>query len=144
MSPTSSLNNSRPFIFSTAPPPPAIGAAAMALELLEAEPRRVDRLQANAATLRSALRQAGLAAGAASSTQIVPIEVGEAGTTMELCELALQRGVFAQGIRPPTVPEGSSRLRFTVMSTHTTAELEQAAGSVGAAARELGLVAVPA
>jgi 8-amino-7-oxononanoate synthase len=138
------LNNSRPFIFSTAPPPPAIGAAAMALELLEAEPRRVDRLQANAATLRSALRQAGLAAGDASSTQIVPVEVGEAGTTMELCELALQRGVFAQGIRPPTVPEGSSRLRFTVMSTHTTAELEQAAGSVGAAARELGLVAVPA
>ena len=137
------VNNSRPFIFSTAPPPPAVGAATMALELLEAEPQRVDRLQANAATLRSALRQEGLVAGA-SSTQIVPIEVGEAGPTMELCELALQRGVFAQGIRPPTVPEGSSRLRFTVMSTHTTAELEQAARSVGATARELGLVPVPA
>jgi glycine C-acetyltransferase/8-amino-7-oxononanoate synthase len=137
------VNNSRPFIFSTAPPPPAVGAATMALELLEAEPQRVDRLQANAATLRSALRQQGLAAGA-SSTQIVPIEVGEAGPTMELCELALQRGVFAQGIRPPTVPEGSSRLRFTVMSTHTTVELEQAARSVGAAARELGLIPVPA
>jgi 8-amino-7-oxononanoate synthase len=137
------VNNSRPFIFSTAPPPPAVGAAAMALELLEAEPQRVHRLQANAATLRSALRQQGLTA-AASSTQIVPIEVGEAGPTMELCELTLQRGVFAQGIRPPTVPDGSSRLRFTVMSTHTTAELEQAAKAVGAAARELGLVPVPA
>ena len=137
------LNSSRPFIFSTAPPPPAVGAAAMALELLEAEPQRVDRLQANAAALRSGLRQEGLAAGA-SSTQIVPIEIGGAGPTMELSELALQRGVFAQGIRPPTVPEGSSRLRFTVMSTHTTAELAQAARSVGAAARELGLVAVAA
>ena len=73
------VNDSRPFIFSTAPPPPAVGAAAMALELLEAEPERVDRLQANAATLRSALRQEGLVAGA-STTQIVPIEVGEAET----------------------------------------------------------------
>ena len=137
------VNSSRPFIFSTAPPPPAVGAAARALELLESEPERVDRLQANAATLRSALRREGLAAGA-SSTQIVPIEIGGAKPTMALCELALERGVFAQGIRPPTVPEGSSRLRFTVMSTHTTAELEQAAKSVGAAARELGLVPVPA
>ena len=137
------VNSSRPFIFSTAPPPPAVGAAARALELLESEPERVDCLQANAATLRSALRREGLAAGA-SSTQIVPIEIGGAKPTMALCELALERGVFAQGIRPPTVPEGSSRLRFTVMSTHTTAELEQAAKSVGAAARELGLVPVPA
>jgi 8-amino-7-oxononanoate synthase len=137
------INSSRPFIFSTAPPPSAVGAAAKALELLEAEPERVDRLQANAATLRSALRHEGLVAGA-STTQIVPIEIGEAGPTMELSELALQRGVFAQGIRPPTVPQGSSRLRFTVMATHTTAELEQAAKSVGAAARELDLVPVPA
>jgi glycine C-acetyltransferase/8-amino-7-oxononanoate synthase len=137
------VNSSRPFIFSTAPPPPAVGAASAALQLLESEPERVDRLQANAATLRSALRHEGLAAGA-SSTQIVPIEIGEAEPTMALCELALRRGVFAQGIRPPTVPEGSSRLRFTVMSTHTTAELEQAAKSVGDAARELGLVGVPA
>jgi glycine C-acetyltransferase/8-amino-7-oxononanoate synthase len=137
------VNSSRPFIFSTAPPPPAIGAALAALELLETEPERVDRLRANASTLRAALSRQGLVT-AASSTQIVPVEIGAAGPTMELCELALRRGVFAQGIRPPTVPEGSSRLRFTVMSTHTSAELEQAAKSVGGAARELGLVPVAA
>ncbi len=135
------VNSSRPFIFSTAPPPPAVGAAAAALALLEAEPERVDRLQANAATLRSALRREGLGAGT-SSTQIMPVEIGEAEPTMALCELALRRGVFAQGIRPPTVPDASSRLRFTVMSTHTTAELEQAAKLVGTAARELDLVPV--
>jgi len=137
------LNRARPFIFSTAPPPPSVGAAAAALELLEAEPALVDCLQANAAALRAALAAEGLAAGR-SQTQIVPLEVGAAERTMELCELALERGVFAQGIRPPTVPEGSSRLRFTVMATHTPAELERAAREVGQAAREVGLVGVAA
>jgi 7-keto-8-aminopelargonate synthetase-like enzyme len=53
----------------------------------------------------------------------------------------LECGVFAQGIRPPTVPEGSSRLRLTVMSTHRSEDLERAAELVGAAARELGIPA---
>ena len=133
------VNSARPFIFSTAPPPPAIGAAAAALEILEAEPERVARLQENAATLREGLAAEGLAAPS-STTQIIPIEVGEAEPTMRLCELALERGVFAQGIRPPTVPAGSSRLRLTVMATQRPAELRTAAAAVGAAARELGLV----
>ncbi|MFN8216968.1 MAG: 8-amino-7-oxononanoate synthase [Solirubrobacterales bacterium] len=137
------LNRARPFIFSTAPPPPAIAAAAAALEILEAEPELPRRLQDNAAVLRGALALEGLATGR-SSTQIVPVEVGAAETTMALCEEALAAGVFAQGVRPPTVPEGSSRLRFTVMATHGTEELERAAGAVGDAARRLGLIGVPA
>ncbi|HWC09160.1 MAG TPA: 8-amino-7-oxononanoate synthase [Solirubrobacterales bacterium] len=137
------VNSARPFIFSTAPPPPAIGAATAALEILEAEPERVERLIENAATLRAALAAEGLAAPS-SKTQIIPLQVGEAEPTMRLCELALERGVFAQGIRPPTVPAGSSRLRLTVMATPGPAELRAAAGSIGAAARELGLVPVAA
>ncbi|HVY96817.1 MAG TPA: 8-amino-7-oxononanoate synthase [Solirubrobacterales bacterium] len=133
------LNCARPFVFSTAPPPPAVAAAGAALALLEAEPERVGRLRANAATLREALEDEGLAAGR-SQTQIVPVEVGEAEPTMELCERLLEAGVFAQGIRPPTVPAGSSRLRFTVMATHEPAELREAARAAGAAAGELGLV----
>jgi 8-amino-7-oxononanoate synthase len=133
------INRARPFIFSTAPPPPAIGAARAALGVLEGEPERVERLAANARTLREGLAAEGLAA-TASTTQIVPICVGEAETTMELCEKALERGVFAQGIRPPTVPEGSSRLRFTVMATHDPEELRHAAHQVGEAAREIGLL----
>jgi glycine C-acetyltransferase/8-amino-7-oxononanoate synthase len=133
------INRARPFVFSTAPPPPAVGAAAAALELLIGEPELVDRLQANAATLRAGLAAEGLATER-SSTQIVPLEVGDAEPTMELCELILERGVFAQGIRPPTVPEGSSRLRFTVMASHTPDELERAAKLVGGAAREVGLL----
>jgi glycine C-acetyltransferase/8-amino-7-oxononanoate synthase len=137
------LNTARSFVFSTAPPPPVAAASLAALELLEGQPQRVERLTENAATLRRALRDTGLAIGS-SQTQIIPIEVGDAPLTMELSERLLERGVFAQGIRPPTVPEGSSRLRFTVMSTHRGAELEHAAKLVGEAAFELGIGIAPA
>jgi len=132
------LNTARSFIFSTALPPPVVAAAQTALELLDSEPQRVQRLRSNAAVLREALAGEGLAPGG-TETQIVPVAVGTAEQTMALSERLLERGVFAQGIRPPTVPEGSSRLRFTVMATHEATELREAAGLVGEAAREAGL-----
>ncbi|HWN72990.1 MAG TPA: 8-amino-7-oxononanoate synthase [Solirubrobacterales bacterium] len=134
------VNTARPFIFSTAPPPPVAGAALAALDLLEAEPEMVDRLQTNATRLRRALVAQGLEVGN-SKTQVVPIHVGDAEAAMDLCEAALQHRVFAQGIRPPTVPEGSCRLRCTVMATHKAEELTWAAQQIGAAAREVGLLA---
>jgi glycine C-acetyltransferase/8-amino-7-oxononanoate synthase len=138
------LNTARPFVFSTAPPPPVVAAALAGLEMLEAHPERVERLGANANTLRSALAAEGLRV-AGGETQIVPVAVGEAELTMALSERLLERGVFAQGIRPPTVPPGTSRLRFTVAATHRRIELEDAAREVGEAARELGLLsAAPA
>jgi len=133
------VNTARPFIFSTAPPPSALGAALAALDLLEAEPELVERLQANARTLRGTLAAEGLGVGTARS-QVVPIQVGDAGAAMELCEEVLRRRVFAQGIRPPTVPEGSCRLRCTVMATHKAEELVWAARQIGTAAREVGLL----
>jgi 8-amino-7-oxononanoate synthase len=136
------VNTARSFIFSTAPPPPVIAAALASLELLESSPQRVERLRTNAGVLREALVEEGLAVGG-SGTQIVPVAVGGAEQTMELSERVLERGVFAQGIRPPTVPEGSSRLRLTVMATHRAGELRQAAQLVGAAARELGIDTSP-
>jgi glycine C-acetyltransferase/8-amino-7-oxononanoate synthase len=134
------LNCARPFIFSTAPPPPSVAAAQAALGLLETDPRRIERLRTNGALMRASLAAEGLEVGA-SETQIVPVHVGDAGLAMELSERALAAGVFAQGIRPPTVPQGSSRLRFTVMATHREVELRAAAKFVGAAARELGIAA---
>ncbi len=136
------LNAARSFVFSTALPPPSLAAGGAALELLEAEPARVERLRANAAALREGLRAEGLEAGGGES-QIVPLAVGEAEPAMALCERLLERGVFAQGIRPPTVPPGSSRLRFSAMATHEGAELREAARRAGEAARELGLVRTP-
>jgi glycine C-acetyltransferase/8-amino-7-oxononanoate synthase len=129
------LNTARPFIFSTAPPPPIVAAALAALELLESHPHRVSRLQSNSAALRDELVSEGVKVG--GETQIVPIVIGGAERTMELCERALEHGVFAQGIRPPTVPEGSSRLRLTVMASHREGELRRAARQIVACAGEL-------
>jgi 8-amino-7-oxononanoate synthase len=132
------LNSARPFIFSTAPPPPAVAAASAALDLLVERPRRVERLRANASALRAGLRAEGLEP-CGSETQIVPLVVGEAEDAMALCERLLQDGLFAQAIRPPTVPPGTCRLRLTVMATHRIADLRRAARMIGAAWRELSL-----
>jgi 8-amino-7-oxononanoate synthase len=131
------VNTARTLIFSTGPPPPSVAAALAALELLRTEPRRVDRLARNARALREALASQGFAIPL-GDTQIVPLVVGEPVHAVEVCERALERGVFAQAIRPPTVPAGSSRLRLAAMSSHTPAELQWAAAQLGAAAREVG------
>jgi 8-amino-7-oxononanoate synthase len=125
------VNTARTLIFSTALPPPAVAGAMAALDILRCEPQRVDRLRRNGALLREALAEEGLDPGD-SETQIVPLVVGDPGAAMKSCERALQRGVFAQAIRPPTVPDGTSRLRLAVMSSHRSAELRQAARVLGA------------
>ena len=136
------VNSARPFIFSTASPPPVVAAALAALELLESHPHRVERLADNAAVLRDGLATEGFDVDP-DGTHIVPLIVGDAKLTMELCERVLERGVFAQGIRPPTVPDGSSRLRLAVMATHREAELRHAAKLIAACGRDLGLQLEP-
>jgi 8-amino-7-oxononanoate synthase len=131
------LNTARPFIYSTAPPPPVAAGALAALELLGREPQRVERLRSNAAALRDELHREGFDVSG-STTQIVPIVVGDAHQAMRMCELGIEGGVFAQAIRPPTVPEGTSRLRLAVMASHSREELREAARVLGRAALRVG------
>ncbi len=126
------VNTARTLIFSTALAPPQVAAAMAALELLREEPRRVERLQRNARVLRETLSEEGLPTGS-GDTPIVPVIVGAADDAVTASERALERGVFAQAIRPPTVPEGSSRMRLTVMASHTKTELREAAKIVAKA-----------
>jgi hypothetical protein len=98
----------------------------------------VERLRSNSRVLRQALAEEGFPV-AELEMQIVPLVVGEEREAMSLCQKALEGGVFAQGIRPPTVPAGTSRLRLTAMASHTPAELRSAARVFGEAARALGL-----
>jgi 8-amino-7-oxononanoate synthase len=121
------INTARTLIFSTALPPPAVAAAMAALELLREQPRRVEKLQRNGAVLREALGESGMPVPA-GDTPIVPLVVGDPTDAVRASERALESGVFAQAIRPPTVPAGSSRLRLAVMASHTRSELREAAG----------------
>ncbi|MEA2390061.1 MAG: 8-amino-7-oxononanoate synthase [Solirubrobacteraceae bacterium] len=131
------VNGARSLIFSTALPPPAVAGALAALELLEEQPRRVDKLRANGSTLRAELSREGFET-AAHDTPIIPLIVGDSASATELCEAGIQRGVFAQAIRPPTVPEGTSRLRLAVMASHRRSELREAAQALARAARACG------
>jgi 8-amino-7-oxononanoate synthase len=132
------INTARPLIFSTAPPPPAVAGALAALELLEEKPHRVQRLRSNARVLRRALAAEGIGMEDAEM-HIVPLIVGDERAAMGLCEAALERGIFAQAIRPPTVAPGTSRLRLAVMATHTADELREAASVLAETARDLDL-----
>jgi len=129
------VNSARTLIFSTALPPPVAAGAMAALELLSEQPRLVERVQRNGELLREELVARGIDTGA-SSTQIVPLVLGASARAVAASKRALEYGVFAQAIRPPTVAEGSARLRLAVMASHTRPELRAAAGVLADVARE--------
>jgi 8-amino-7-oxononanoate synthase len=132
------VNVARPLIYSTAPPPPSIAAADAALELLQAKPDLVDDLHAAAQELRCTLRAEGFAV-CDGEMHIVPLVAHDERAAMRLCEAAIERGVFAQAIRPPTVPAGTSRLRLTAMATHEPQQMRAAARALREAAEQVGL-----
>ena len=125
------INRARSFIFTTSLPPVVLAMAAAAVELVEKEPERQCALQRNTRRLRNGLEQLGYAV--AGSTQIIPVMVGEEQPCMRLAAGLLEAGLYVQGIRPPTVPPGTSRLRVTTMATHTTEQMEQALEAFGQA-----------
>jgi glycine C-acetyltransferase len=125
------VNVARSFIFSCALPPPQVEAARAALRLVAAEPWRRARLAALAAGLRDRLAQYGIPT-APSTTHIVPVVVGGNEVTMALAERLLARGFYAQGIRHPSVPAGTARLRITPMATHGEAEIDALAAAIAA------------
>lgn len=122
---------------STAPPPPAVAGALAALELLAEQPHRVDKLRANADALRGELAREGFDT-AGSTTQVVSLVVGDAALAQRVCDAALEHGVLAEPLRPPSVADGTARLRLTVMASHTKEELRDAARVLGRAALRAG------
>jgi 8-amino-7-oxononanoate synthase len=89
-------------------------------------------LHAQAERLRAALAGLGIDHGL-SSTQIVPAIVGEARVALDLAARLREGGIFAVAIRPPTVPEGGSRLRLAVSASHSAADVDRLIGSLAAA-----------
>lgn len=132
------VNFSRPLLYTTALPPPVVGAALAALEVLEEEKWRREVLRERSGWFRRELRRIGFNT-LDSETQIIPVVVGDAERAVLLARGLLAKGVFVQAMRPPTVPQGSSRLRISLTAAHTEEDLKFALDALLDAATELGL-----
>jgi 8-amino-7-oxononanoate synthase len=129
------VNRARSLIFSTALPPPSVAAALMALRIVRGEPAILDRLRCNARLFRQQLVHHSFAVREVD-TPIVPITIGDPRDATAVSEAALDRGVFVQAIRPPTVPAGTSRLRAVATAAHTETDIHAAASVLAAAAHD--------
>lgn len=121
-------NKSKPFIYSTAPPPSSMGAAIGALDVIESNGSEdsenpVKRLWDNISYYKNGLMRLGY--DITSTTQIIPIMIGDTKTTMEVSQYLMDNGIYAPGIRPPTVAEGAGRIRTSIMATHTTEDIDE-------------------
>ena len=123
------LQRGRALIYSTAPPHPTVAAAHAALGVLIAEPGLVVRLHGRALRLRGNLG-AAVMAGAHPASPIVAVLVGDPGRTMALDAALWERGYLVQGLRPPTVETGTSRLRLVASAVHSDAEIDGVAGAL--------------
>lgn len=131
------LNRARSFVFTTALPPSIVAATRAALHLIQSQEGQAlrDRLSSHVERFRDGLARLGLLRPGAGSTPIFPVIVGDDARVMECCERLLARGLYAQGIRPPTVPRGTARLRFALMATHTSEDLDRALEELSILAR---------
>ena len=119
------INKARGFIFTTGLPPATLAAANAALDVMCSSPELQERLFSHAKHLKSALIDLGWTL-LPSETQILPVVLGSPQRATNIADALLAEGVFAPAIRPPAVPPDTSRLRLTVMATHTAAEIQQA------------------
>lgn len=117
------LNRARAFIFATGLPPAAVAAALQAVRILAAEPSRRQALGENIRRLRQGFRRLGFPLPK-EEVPIFPVVFGGPEPTLAAAERLLSRGIFVQAIRPPSVPEGTSRLRITVRADHSAAHLD--------------------
>lgn len=132
------INRCRSFIFTTSLPPAVLAMAIAAIDLLYKEPQRRLALWHNARAMKEGLRKLGFSLGQGQS-QILPLIVGDAEKCMTLSDKLLEKGLFVQGIRPPTVPPGTARLRITLMATHTHEHLHEALAAFQEVKDEMGL-----
>ena len=132
-------HRARPFLFSTSHPPAVAAACLAAIEVLESEPELISRLWENTRFFKSGLASLGFDTGV-SESPITPVIVGEASLAMSLSDLLFEKGVFAQGIGFPTVPQGKARVRTIVTATHTREQLEFALDCFKAAGTKLGVI----
>jgi 8-amino-7-oxononanoate synthase len=133
------INKMRSFIFTTALPPAVLGSILAAISIVQHETTRRKKLQENSHYFRKKLCEKGFDIGT-SETQIVPIMIGSNELTVRFSRCLEERGIAAVAIRPPTVPEGTARIRFSLMATFTKDELDWTIEQVSAVGKDLGVI----
>ncbi len=133
------LNACRSFVFTTAPTPGSAGAVTAALAIVQREPERRARLWRNRDRLCAGLQMLGFTIPA-SASPILPLIIGDAAKAVAFAKQLRQHGVFAPAIRPPTVPDSTSRVRVTVTSEHTIAQIDEALDAFRLAGEAAGVL----
>jgi|SRR5579884_1098554 len=117
------INKARPFIYTTALPPSALATSIAAMDLITSDLERRKRLWQITTQIRQHLSQAGFDT-CGSETPIIPILIGKTETALTFSQKLLDNGIYIPAIRPPTVPDGTSRLRISLMATHTDEQIQ--------------------
>ncbi len=133
------INTCRSFIYSTAPPPSVLGSVMAALDLLKENPDLGTRLLINSDYFRARLKESGLETGG-STSQIVPVIIGDSKKALRFSNALKEAGILAVAIRPPTVPTGSARIRFSISLAHSKKRLKETADKVIEIAGQLGVI----
>jgi 8-amino-7-oxononanoate synthase len=119
------INHARSFIYSTALPPSVCAASLTAIDIVEHEPERRERLWKNRNRFVNGLNSTGISTGN-SETPIIPIVIGDSGRALTAAEKLFKYGIYAPAVRPPTVPANSARIRATVTAAHIENDVDSA------------------
>jgi 8-amino-7-oxononanoate synthase len=132
-------HNSKSFIYSTALAPHIIAVSLKSLELIKEHPELRTTLIENSEWFQDKLQEIGFKINRVK-TPIIPLMIGESDTAMELSRMLFEEGIYIPAIRPPTVQKGTSRLRITLMATHTREDLTQALEVIKKQGKKLKLI----
>jgi len=130
------VNRARTFIYSTALPPAVVGATLAALYLVKTEPQLRLELHEKVAFFKKQLRKNGLKDDTGPS-QIIPVMVGDSDKAIAIAEELRLKQIYVKAVRPPTVPEGTARLRFSITRHHQKENLKACARHLAAALRNI-------
>lgn len=133
------VNKARSFIFSTALAPSTVAVSLQALEIIQAEPRLRLSLKENSAWLRKKLQEAGFYVRDLP-TPIISVVLGPPELTVNFSNQLMEKNIFVSAIRPPTVPQGTSRLRINLMATHTKGDLARLVDAMTQIGQETGIL----
>jgi len=129
----------RALIFSASPPPASVAAVSAAIDIIDNEPERIERLWKNTRKMLEGLKDLGFQVGP-SETPIIPVLVGDNETAFKMAMMLQEEGVFANVAVSPAVPEGKALIRTSYMATHTEEQLDRVLSAFEKSGRALGLI----